>query len=368
MPLKTSVLFLLLLSLIAQAKVSEAKRAYLDGQFDKAQLLFRHAANQELGSKRYRLRFAEAAAAYRQKKFNQAAKAYAESLRADDPQFRKQAHYNLANTLTREGQQQLEQSESPEKRNSLAPKVLAKWEDALSHYDDALQLQAKDKLTQENRSHLEKLIEELKKEQEQNQEENKDENQNQEQQDQQKNDQEDGEDQQDQENAENQEQGDDQEEQSSQNQEPNQPSQENQNEGQKGDESQQGKPEGEDEESNPGQKQNEQDQQAGENQQDKENSKNPEQGDRQEEQNAQNQESDQQNAQEGEGSNSDSQNSPSSNQPSPKQQPPTSALSQRRESESPEEHARRMMSEYADFGEALPKRQKFRPNRSHKDW
>jgi len=209
MPLKTSVLFLLLLSLIAQAKVSEAKRAYLDGQFNKAQLLFRHAANQELGSKRYRLRFAEAAAAYRQKKFNQAAKAYAESLRADDPQFRKQAHYNLANTLTREGQQQLEQ--------------------ALSHYDDALQLQAKDKLTQENRSHLEKLIEELKKEQEQNQEDNKDENQNQEQQDQQKNDQEDGEDQQDQENAENQEQGDDQEEQSSQNQESNQPSQENQN-------------------------------------------------------------------------------------------------------------------------------------------
>ena len=131
-----------------------------------------------------RLNLAIGAAAFRKGDYERAAEAYGRALIEPKDAFREHAHYNLGNTLFRQGEAALKalgQSANPDQLQNLegppaqVGEVLAQWESALEHYESALSLNPENPKTTHNIEVVTKRIEELKKEQEQEQEQEQEE-------------------------------------------------------------------------------------------------------------------------------------------------------------------------------------------------
>lgn len=103
-----------------------------------------------------KMQFDAGAAAYKMKDYSKALQSFSQALLSPDPQLQERSHYNLGNTLYQRGEAQ--------KTNATK---LTEWTNALQHYEQALKLDPKDKLAQENTDFVKKKIEDLKKQQEQ---------------------------------------------------------------------------------------------------------------------------------------------------------------------------------------------------------
>ncbi|MDF1824303.1 MAG: VWA domain-containing protein [Verrucomicrobiales bacterium] len=154
-----------------------------------------------------RLNLAIGAAAFRKGDFERAAEAYGQALVEPTEKLREHAHYNLGNTLFRQGEAALKNMSQPANPDQLqhlegasdqTKAVLGQWESALEHYESALSINQSNERTIHNIEVVKKRIEELKKEQEK-QEQEQEEQEQQEEEEQEEEDQEDEEDEEDEE-------------------------------------------------------------------------------------------------------------------------------------------------------------------------
>jgi Ca-activated chloride channel homolog len=157
--LGTAVLLALLSVAPARAaSPGRALRAYQQGHYDKALSEY-----EKLAARRpedARLRFNTGAAAYQEKEYNQALKEFGASLASPDVGLQEKAYYNLGNTHYRLGE---DVSEPKEQK--------AHWQQAVSNYESALKLDAKDEDARHNLDWVKKKLEELQ-QQQQNQDKN----------------------------------------------------------------------------------------------------------------------------------------------------------------------------------------------------
>lgn len=131
-----------------------------------------------------RLHMGIGASAFRKGDFERAANAFGEAL-VDSPQpIREHAHYNLGNTLYRQGESALtsiQQPANPDQLQTLAApsevvdSTIQRWESAIEHYESALALNEENEKASHNIEIVKKRIEELKKQQEEEKQEQQDE-------------------------------------------------------------------------------------------------------------------------------------------------------------------------------------------------
>lgn len=134
---------------------------YQSGQYEKAAEVFTKGLQSQPTSRQ--LQFNAGTSAYKLGNFDQAVLHFTDALLTDDPKLRENAFYNLANSLVRKGESAKEKE---------AKKT--DWKSAVEHYTEALQLNPDNKLAQENRDLVKKLLEELEKQEQQNQQQQKD--------------------------------------------------------------------------------------------------------------------------------------------------------------------------------------------------
>jgi hypothetical protein len=110
---------------------------------------------QPLPEDRYALHFGMGSAAYRSEEYEVAVEQFGQALLAGDPALQEEGHYNLGNSLYRSGEFGLEQ-EQPD-----VAAVLQDWQDAVRHYEAALQLDRGNANAQFNLDFVKQRIEEL---------------------------------------------------------------------------------------------------------------------------------------------------------------------------------------------------------------
>jgi Ca-activated chloride channel homolog len=157
----------------ASASPSSALRSYQSGDYDRSlkeyeRLLEKHQEDS-------RLHFNAGAAAYRDKKYDEAVTQFNESLNSPDLTLQQRAYYNLGNTLFDLGAD----APDPNERTK-------SWEEAVKDFENAVKLNPQDADAKFNHDYVKKRLEELKKQQQKQQNQQ---NQNQEDKDQQKQDQ-----------------------------------------------------------------------------------------------------------------------------------------------------------------------------------
>ncbi len=136
----------------ASASPSQALKNYERGKFDNALDEFEKLSKKNPDDPR--LRFNAGAAAFQSGRLDEAARQFNSSLATPDLPLQERAYYNLGNTQFRLG----EKSSDPKKKQE-------NWEQALAHYESALQLAPKDEDAVFNRDLVKKKLEELKQQQ-----------------------------------------------------------------------------------------------------------------------------------------------------------------------------------------------------------
>lgn len=144
-------------SVSLQAAAVSGHALYQQGDYAGAQQAFSsELASDEASAERA---FNLGAAAYKNQKWAEAIEAFGKALASTDPELRKRAEYNLANTLV----QQARQGRRGQDNNAL--------EQAVSHYEEALRRDAGFEDAKHNRDYVKKLL--LQKEQQQQQKDKK---------------------------------------------------------------------------------------------------------------------------------------------------------------------------------------------------
>ncbi len=127
---------------------------------------------------RTRVQMGIGAAAYRMGNFERAAEAYGQALVEGNETRRGQTHYNLGNTLFRQGEAGLKpapQTADPDQLQDLSGKsatlenTIRDWESSIGHFETTLTLDPDNHLAAHNLELVKKRLEELKKQQEEEQ-------------------------------------------------------------------------------------------------------------------------------------------------------------------------------------------------------
>ena len=124
---------------------------YQAGEFDKARANFETRLQASPGSDK--LQFNAGAAAYKSGDYGKAVDHFTNALLSQDRKRHEDASYNLANALVRRG----EAVQAKEEKK-------ADWKNAIQHYTEALNIDAKNKQAEENRAIVKKMLEDLEKE------------------------------------------------------------------------------------------------------------------------------------------------------------------------------------------------------------
>lgn len=145
----------------AEAAPHEAQKAYDKGDY--AQALEGYAKEAEKKPENALLRFNLGTAAYRAKKYEQAAESFNSALKTDELSLQEKAYYNRGNALFRAGEESLNANEQA---------TIKYWEEALHSFESASRLKPDDEDAAYNYRFVKKKLDELKKQQ-QNQQQQK---------------------------------------------------------------------------------------------------------------------------------------------------------------------------------------------------
>jgi Ca-activated chloride channel family protein len=170
------VAFFTTLSGFADDPVFLGHEKFAENDYEEAILVYEGALAEKVSeADRVRLQMGIGASAYRHGDFERAADAYGGALVGAKSGLREQAHYNLGNTLFRQGEtavKSLQSSGNPDQPQTLtAPaevieSTIETWESAIEHYESALSLNPENSRAPHNIEVVKKKIEELKKQQE----------------------------------------------------------------------------------------------------------------------------------------------------------------------------------------------------------
>jgi Ca-activated chloride channel family protein len=170
------VAFFTTLSGFADDPVFIGHEKFAENDYEEAIRVYEGALAEKVSdADRARLQMGIGASAYRQGDFERAADAYGGALVGAKSGLREQAHYNLGNTLFRQGEtavKSLQSSGNPDQPQTLtAPaevieSTIETWESAIEHYESALSLNPENSRAPHNIEVVKKKIEELKKQQE----------------------------------------------------------------------------------------------------------------------------------------------------------------------------------------------------------
>ena len=147
---RTAAALLILLAASSAHAAPSAVDEYQKGDFAKANEDFDALARQSPNS--HALRFNAGTSAYKLGDFDKAIADFSDGLLSEETKLRGDASYNLGNALVRRG----EAAEENEAKKS-------DWNSAIEHYNETLKLDPKNKLAEENRDLVKKLLEELEK-------------------------------------------------------------------------------------------------------------------------------------------------------------------------------------------------------------
>jgi Ca-activated chloride channel family protein len=146
----------------ARASVRDAEKEYRSGDFAKATAEYKQAA--ERAPEDGRLQYNLGAAAYKKGDYAQADAAFEKALRGGQLELQEQSYYDLGNARFRLG----------EPTAKTAPdETIANWKKAISSYEAALKLDAKDADATFNRDLVKRKLAELEKQQEQKEQDQK---------------------------------------------------------------------------------------------------------------------------------------------------------------------------------------------------
>ena len=321
--------------------ISDGRDALERGEQLEAHQFFRLAAQEESGERAARLQLAAGSAAYRAKSWHAAADSFSNALSSENVELQEQAHYALATSLfylgvPTEGEEQIKA-----------------WQGSVKHFKAALDLNPDHAEAASNLKQVEDFLrkkEEEKEEQQQNEEEKKED-----QEEDKKDKPEDSEQDQEKDQEEKEgDQGEDGDEGDQSNEE--KPSEDQES---KGDQSEEGEPQDNPEPSeNEGEGENEGEEEPQPGEEGKDSKGDPEQSD----------EGKKDGKNEGENNGEPQNGDPSKNSEGKPQEAQEAKQAPEPKTESREERARRLLKQYADFGEKAPRRVRRPYNRASQDW
>ncbi|MGB1259785.1 MAG: VWA domain-containing protein [Akkermansiaceae bacterium] len=307
-PIAAILITMLCLCQLAPAKsiIQQADDAYQAKDYSQASKLFLKALSDAEPEDTFALRLGLGSTAYHLKQWDNACRHFSHALKSTSPTLQPEAHYNLANALFQKAGAKLTDKNPDDSPEVKMRSVIEHLEDAISHYQSTLKLSPEHSSAAHNLKLAEEFLKKLQQQQQKQQEQ----------------------------------------------QQKNQQNKENEDSQQQQKENQQGEPEQQDGENSPDQqqpdnKENDQQDGSGENPQDKE----------------------QQNPKQGESDDQDSSGN-TQNQPDPNSQKPQDAKPsmERKEGETPEAHAARILRENSDAETRPVQRRRLFIRRSSKDW
>lgn len=142
-------------------------RALKKGDSEKALEHFEKAAQNADPEELARIRFGQGSAHYQASNYSAAGDAFAEALLSDDKKLQRDAHSQLANSLFHRAMKKAQNSEDG------LEEPISYLEDALKHYDSALEIDDQHESSFENRKATEEALEKLKQQQQQQEEQQK---------------------------------------------------------------------------------------------------------------------------------------------------------------------------------------------------
>lgn len=149
---QAAIIFLLATSTVMGSSPRTARRAYDKGEFNTAleeyQQLLRKKADDP------RLAYNAGAAAYQAGNFEEAEIMFSDAQKTGDLNLMEQAYYNRGNALYRQGETTIRKD---------VDATMSKWQDAVKEYENALHLNADDKMALHNKKFVEKKLMDLKK-------------------------------------------------------------------------------------------------------------------------------------------------------------------------------------------------------------
>jgi Ca-activated chloride channel family protein len=167
----------------ARDSIRTGYEAYQTKDFATAIEVYEGTLTERLTAKdRARLHMSIGAAAYRLGNFERAAEAYGDALVEGNKTLRSQTHYNLGNTLFRQGEAGLKpapQTADSDQLQNLSGKeaslenTIRDWEASIEHFETTLSLDPDNQRATHNLDLVKKRLEELKKQQEEEQDEKK---------------------------------------------------------------------------------------------------------------------------------------------------------------------------------------------------
>ncbi|NWK57619.1 VWA domain-containing protein [Verrucomicrobiaceae bacterium N1E253] len=184
-----SVLCLTSQTSVHAAALERGKQAYERRDYQDALKLFQHALNEVDDDDLPAVQFAIGSSAYRLRKWEQSNKAFSMALLSNDPALQENSHYNLAQSLFRSGLQTLrselagemgffqilnsifgqmfDSAQATDKEQKTISKedlnkVITSWEDAISHYQAAIDLNPKNIRAKSNQKNVQRLLDLLK--------------------------------------------------------------------------------------------------------------------------------------------------------------------------------------------------------------
>jgi Ca-activated chloride channel homolog len=163
----------------ARDSINSGFEAYQESDYAAAIEAYEGALTERHTAKdRTRLHMGIGAAAYRMGNFERAAEAYGQALVEGNETLRSQTHYNLGNTLFRQGEAGLKpapQAPDPDQPQNLSGKsatledTIRDWEASIGHFETTLSLDPDNHLAAHNLELVKKRLEELKKQKEEEQ-------------------------------------------------------------------------------------------------------------------------------------------------------------------------------------------------------